>query len=60
MDYEELTPEWHRTAIVLKAISLGNLTVAEAEQIDVLVCSALGIDSEDPPPQFILDSQMCA
>jgi len=49
-----LTPQEHRERIVLQAKSLGNLSIEDCEQIDVLVCEALEIDHEQIPPDFIL------
>ena len=54
---QELTNVSRRTSIVVEAISVGNLTVEQAEKIDALVCYAPGIDPEDPPPFFIFDYQ---
>ncbi len=53
----ETTPQEHRETIVLRAMALGNLTFEDAEQIDALVCEALGIEQMEDPPEFMLLAQ---
>jgi hypothetical protein len=53
----ETTPQEHRETIVLRAMTLGNLTFEDAEQIDALVCDALGIEQMEEPPEFMLLAQ---
>jgi hypothetical protein len=53
----ETTPQEHREIIVLRAMSLGNLSLKDAEHLDALVCEAMGIDQIEEPPEFILLAQ---
>lgn len=53
----ETTSQEHRETIVLRAMTLGNLTFEDAEQIDALVCDALGIEQMEEPPEFMLLAQ---
>ena len=53
----ETTPQEHREIIVLRAMSLGNLSLKDAEHLDALVCEAMGIDQIEVPPEFILLAQ---
>jgi len=53
----ETTPQEHREIIVLRAMVLGNLSLEDAEQIDALVCDALGIEQMEEPPEFMLLAQ---
>lgn len=54
MTFEE--KQEFRELIVLKARSLDLFEISNAEFLDKLVCDALEIDNDDPPPHFIIDS----
>lgn len=51
MDKQEL-----RETIVLKAMFLDKDSLEEIEVLDALVCEALGLESDNPPPSFIFDA----
>ena len=45
-----------REKLVLKAMFLDKGNLEEIELLDRMVCEALGLDPEEIPPHFIMDS----
>ena len=45
-----------REFIVLTAVRLGELSLKKAEEFDRIVCSELGINQSEVPPEFLFDS----
>lgn len=52
-----LTPEMHRERIMRQVMKSAQLTQEDAEALDEIICEAIGIDTNESPPFFILSAQ---
>ena len=53
----ELTPEMHRERIMRRVMELTDLAIKDAEELDEIICDAIGIDTNQSPPFFLLSAQ---
>ena len=53
----ELTPEMHRERIMRSIMKSADLSLEEAEKLDEIICEAVGIDTNESPPFFLLSAQ---
>ena len=53
----ELTPEMHRERIMRSVMKSADLSLEEAEKLDEIICEAVGIDTNESPPFFLLSTQ---
>ena len=53
-----LTPEMHRERIMRRVKQLiEHLSIEEAQDLDEIICEAVGIDTNESPPFYLLSSQ---